>query len=250
MTEAMATVATVETVAGTLKTLRQRIERAARAHGRDGDAVRLLAVSKGHGAEAISNARGCGVIDFGENRVQEAATKFAHREAMRDTVHREKISLHMIGPLQSNKVPEAVLLFDWIHTLASESLARALAKEHKRDRHPGITPPRLLVQVNTGEEPQKSGLAPADLDGFLARCKSEWNLKIEGLMCLPPQDEPASPHFGLLSELAKRHHLRELSMGMSADFEQAVALGATMIRVGTALFGPRTGTRIGARIDT
>jgi PLP dependent protein len=162
--------------------------------------------------------------------VQEAKAKWgALRERYPD------VELHLIGPLQSNKAREAVRLFDTIHTLDRPSLAEALAKEiGKAER-----PPRLLVQVNTGEEPQKGGVMPAEADAFIAACRERWSLGIEGLMCIPPADEPPSPHFGLLHKIAARHGLNALSMGMSADFEAAIQLGATHVRIGSAIFGER-----------
>jgi pyridoxal phosphate enzyme (YggS family) len=167
---------------------------------------------------------------FGENYVQEAKGKWpALRERYPDA------ELHLIGPLQSNKAREAVALFDAIHTLDRPSLAEALAKEIARA---GRTP-RLLVQVNTGEEPQKGGVAPGEVDGFLQACRERYGLTIAGLMCIPPAEDPPSPHFALLATLAKRHGLGQLSMGMSADFEAAIQLGATHVRVGSAIFGSR-----------
>ena len=195
---------------------------------------RLIAVSKLQPAAAVAEAKAAGLQDFGENRVQEAEAKFAGPEL------RQGLTLHLIGPLQTNKAADAVRLFDWIHVLDRPSLAAALAR--LRDgplAEEGRSLPRLLVQVNTGEEPQKSGVAPAGLSAFLALCREELELRIEGLMCLPPADEPAAPHFALLAELARSEGLRELSMGMSGDFEEAVVSGATMLRIGTALMGPR-----------
>ena len=246
--------ARVSAVAEALRDIRLRADRAARAHGRDGGAVRLVGVTKGHGADVVAAGLACGIADFGENRVQEAEGKFASfiggtgngdrdgaggdGEDDSDSDGRGNFSLHMIGGLQSNKAGLAAGLFDWIHTLDRESLAVALSAERAR----GARLPRLLVQVNTGEEAQKSGVLPGELDGFLDRCEGEWGLAVEGLMCLPPMGESAAPHFALLSEMARRRGLRELSMGMSGDFEAAVALGATMVRVGTSLFGPRPPT--------
>jgi pyridoxal phosphate enzyme (YggS family) len=145
------------------------------------------------------------------------------------------VELHLIGPLQSNKAKEAVRLFDAMHTLDRASLAEALAKEIAK----GGRTPRLLVQVNTGEEPQKGGVLPAEADAFLAACRERYGLTVEGLMCIPPADEPPSPHFALLAKIAARNGLKALSMGMSADFEAAIQLGATHVRVGSAIFGAR-----------
>jgi PLP dependent protein len=167
---------------------------------------------------------------FGENYVQEAKAKWGPLRQRYPGVE-----LHLIGPLQSNKAKDAVRLFDAIHTLDRDSLAAALAKEiGKAGRAP-----RLLVQVNTGEEPQKGGVMPGNADAFIADCRDKHGLAIEGLMCIPPADEPPSPHFGLLAKIAKRNGLKLLSMGMSADFEAAIQLGATHVRVGSAIFGTR-----------
>jgi hypothetical protein len=145
------------------------------------------------------------------------------------------ITLHLIGPLQSNKAAEAAALFDAIHTIDREKIAVAIAAEIVRQKRR----PRLLVQVNTGGEPQKAGVAPEETDAFVARCRDSHGLTIDGLMCIPPVDEPPAPHFALLATIAKRLSLAELSMGMSADFETAIALGATIVRVGSAIFGAR-----------
>jgi PLP dependent protein len=167
---------------------------------------------------------------FGENYVQEAKAKW---EPLRERY--PDVELHMIGPLQSNKAKDAVRLFDAIHTLDRESLAKELAKEiGKVERAP-----RLLVQVNTGEEPQKGGVMPAEADGFIAVCRERHGLAIDGLMCIPPAEEPPSPHFALLAKIAKRNGLKALSMGMSPDFEAAIQLGATHVRIGSAIFGVR-----------
>ena len=146
------------------------------------------------------------------------------------------IELHLIGPLQSNKLEDALALFDVMHTLDREKLALALVKVRER----GVRLPRLFVQVNTGEEPQKAGIKPAEVASFLARCRNEWQLVIDGLMCIPPLDEEPALHFALLGKLARENGLANLSMGMSGDFEKAIALGATHVRVGSALFGART----------
>lgn len=222
-------------VVGRLAEVRGRIELACQDAGRATGDVQLIAVSKTFEAEHIAPVIAAGQRLFGENRVQEAKGKWPTlREGCPD------IELHLIGPLQSNKVREALALFDVIQTLDRESLAKELAKEIARGAAEGGRPaPRLLVQVNTGEEPQKAGVAPLEADAFLARCREIHGLAIEGLMCIPPADEPAAPHFALLGEIARRNGLKTLSMGMSGDFETAIALGATHVRVGSAIFGGR-----------
>lgn len=213
-----------------LAAVRAAIARAARDFGREPESVTLIAVSKTMPAEAILPALEAGQRVFGENYVQEAAGKWpALRERFPD------VDLHMIGPLQSNKAREAVALFDAIHSLDRESLAKELAREIARAGRA----PRLLVQVNTGEEPQKGGIAPGEVDAFLARCREQHGLTVAGLMCIPPADEPPSPHFALLAKIAARNGLEQLSMGMSADYEAAIQLGATHVRVGSAIFGAR-----------
>jgi pyridoxal phosphate enzyme (YggS family) len=210
--------------------VREAIVRAARDSERDPSSITLVAVSKTFPAEAIEPVLAAGQRVFGENYVQEAKAKWpALRERYPDA------EIHLIGPLQSNKAREAIQLFDVIHSLDRPSLAEALAKEiAKVDRAP-----RLLVQVNTGEEPQKGGVLPADVDAFIRSCREEHGLAIEGLMCIPPAEDPPSPHFALLNKMAKRNGLPLLSMGMSADFEAAIQLGATHVRVGSAIFGSR-----------
>ncbi len=206
------------------------ISRAAGDVGRDPASVRLVAVSKTYPAEAIMAVIGAGQRVFGENYVQEAKAKWpALKAAHPDTV------LHMIGPLQSNKAREAVALFDVIETLDRDSLARELAKEIARQGRV----PKLFVQVNTGAEPQKGGVLPGEVDAFLARVQGDHGLTIAGLMCIPPADDPPSPHFALLAKIAARHGLKELSMGMSADYAAAIQLGATQVRIGSAIFGAR-----------
>ena len=206
------------------------IRRAEADHGRAPGSVQLVAVSKTVPAEGILPALEAGQRLFGENYVQESAGKWpAFRERF------SGVELHLIGPLQSNKTREAVALFDVIHSLDRPSLAAALAKEIARAGRS----PRLIVQVNTGEEPQKAGVAPADLDGFVESLRREYDLSVEGLMCIPPEAEPAAPHFALLAKLAARNGLTRLSMGMSGDFEPAIRFGATSVRVGSALFGAR-----------
>lgn len=192
--------------------------------------VALVAVSKLFPADAIRPVADAGHRVFGENYVQEAMAKWPPLRAAYDG-----IELHLIGPLQSNKAKEAVATFDVIETLDRESLAKALAKEIQKAGRA----PRLLVQVNTGAEPQKGGLPPQEVERFLVLCRQTYHLPIEGLMAIPPFDEPPSPHFALLAKLAQDHGLPLKSMGMSADFEQAIMLGATHVRVGTAIFGAR-----------
>jgi len=203
-----------------------RIADAARRAGRDPDDVTLVAVSKQQPDDRIEAMLAAGQRIFGENRVQEAQGRWAGR--------REGLELRLIGPLQTNKVREAVALFDVIETVDREKLARALAAEIARSGRA----PRLYVQVNTGEEPQKAGVAPGAADAFLRLCR-DLGLTIEGLMCIPPEGEPPTAHFTLLGRIAARNGLHRLSMGMSADYELAVACGATSVRVGSALFGGR-----------
>jgi PLP dependent protein len=210
--------------------IRRRIADAARAAGRDPAAVELVAVSKTQPMEAVAAAIAAGQRVFGENRVQEAAAKHpALRERHPDLV------LHLIGPLQTNKAKDAVALFDAIETVDRPRLAEALAAEFERSGRR----PRCFVQVNTGEEPQKAGIAPKEADAFIEDCRGRLGLRVVGLMCVPPAGEEPAPHFALLREIARRHGLPALSMGMSADFETAIRFGATHVRVGTALFGER-----------
>lgn len=203
---------------------------AARAAGRDPADISLVAVSKTHPAEAVRQALAAGQRVFGENRVQEAAAKFPPlREAFPD------LRLHLIGPLQTNKAGDAVRLFDAIESLDRSKLAIALGAAMARiGRRPAC-----FVQVNTGEEPQKAGIRPADADAFIAECRERHGLPVVGLMCIPPVDAPPEPHFALLRDIAQRHGLSRLSMGMSADFETGIRCGATEVRVGTAVFGSR-----------
>jgi PLP dependent protein len=213
-----------------LDDVRARIAAAAESAGRQASSVTLVAVSKTFGPDAIAPVIAAGQRVFGENRVQEAKGKWPALRAS----HRD-LELHLVGPLQTNKVGDAVALFDVIETIDREKLARAVAKEMERQQRR----PRLFIQVNTGEEPQKSGVSVADTDALVALCRSELALAIEGLMCVPPiEDEPAL-HFGLLRKIAERNGLRGLSMGMSSDFETAIAFGATHVRVGSAIFGSR-----------
>tara|TARA_R110000868_G_scaffold45045_1_gene149801 strand:- start:59008 stop:59682 length:675 start_codon:yes stop_codon:yes gene_type:complete len=206
------------------------IRDAARQSGRNPSDITLVAVSKQQSDEKLDAALAAGQRVFGENRVQEAQTHWASRRAAWPD-----LELRLIGPLQSNKARDAVELFDVIETLDRDKLAAALRKAIDET---GRTP-RLLVQVNTGEEEQKAGIAPAELPAFLARMTGEYGLTIDGLMCIPPVEQPAGLHFSLLARLARENGLRQLSMGMSADYETAVALGATSVRVGTAFFGGR-----------
>ncbi|MBB3020990.1 hypothetical protein FHR70_004080 [Microvirga lupini] len=213
-----------------LRQVQESIQRSASDYGRDPASITLVAVSKTFPADAIAPVLAAGQRIFGENYVQEAKVKWpALRESYPD------VELHMIGPLQSNKAKEAVELFDVIHTLDRPSLAEALAKEIAKQGKK----PRLLVQVNTGEEPQKGGVIPAEVDAFLEACRTRYGLEVEGLMCIPPAEDPPSPHFALLNTIAKRNGLNVLSMGMSADFDAAIQLGATHVRVGSAIFGAR-----------
>jgi pyridoxal phosphate enzyme (YggS family) len=216
--------------AGRLAAVQAEIAGAAKENGRHPAAVTLVAVSKTFGPETIEPVLAAGQRVFGENRVQEAKGKWpALRERYRD------IELHLIGPLQSNKAKEAVALFDVIHTVDRESLCAALAKEIERQGRR----PRLLVEVNTGAEAQKAGVLPQDTDAFLRSCRETYGLTIDGLMCIPPFEEAPAPHFALLAKIAKRNELPLLSMGMSADFPVAVQMGATHVRVGSAIFGER-----------
>ncbi|MCT7376495.1 YggS family pyridoxal phosphate-dependent enzyme [Chelativorans salis] len=213
-----------------LRTVREKIAEAARAASRPPEDVELVAVSKTFPAERIGPVIEAGQRVFGENRVQEAVGKWpALKEAF------PEIELHLIGPLQSNKAKEAVALFDVIETVDREKIAAALAAEmEKQGRRP-----RLYVQVNTGLEEQKTGIDPRETASFVARCREAHGLEIEGLMCIPPIDENPGPHFALLEKLASEAGVEKRSMGMSADFETAIAFGATAVRVGSAIFGSR-----------
>lgn len=228
MTKIQATANTTPEVR--LAAIRERIVTAAREAGRAPDDVTLIAVSKTFGEDAILPVLDAGQRIFGENRVQEAAKKWPSLRQVYSGVE-----LHLIGPLQTNKLEDALGLFDVFHTLDRPKLAEALVKA----RGKGHKLPRLFVQVNTGEEPQKAGLAPQDVDEFITRCRKEWALEVEGLMCIPPLDDEPALHFALLGKIARRNGLSKLSMGMSSDFEIAVKLGATHVRVGSALFGAR-----------
>jgi len=217
-------------LAANLAAVRAKITEAARGAGRDPAEIILVAVGKTHPAETMRTALDAGQRVFGENRVQEAAAKWP---ALRGDF--PDLRLHLIGPLQSNKVKDAVALFDVIETVDREKIARRIAAEIAA----GHGAPRCLIQVDTGEEAQKAGISPAEADDFIAFCRDEVGLPVDGLMCIPPVDEEPSLHFALLAKIAARNDLPVLSMGMSADYEIAVAFGATLVRVGTAIFGPR-----------
>ncbi|WP_282009594.1 YggS family pyridoxal phosphate-dependent enzyme [Brevundimonas aveniformis] len=214
-----------------LSAVRHKIARAARAAGRNPDDVTLTAVCKQQPWDHIAPVLEAGQRVFGENRVQEAQGRWLDRRS-----DIPNLQLRLIGPLQSNKTREAIALFDAIETLDRESLAVALA----RDIAAQGRSPELLIQVNTGEEPQKSGVIPAQADAFIARCREVHGLTISGLMCIPPANEEPAMHFALLGKIARRNGLAQLSMGMSGDYETAVRHGATSVRVGSALFGDRT----------
>ena len=213
-----------------LKAILDDIAMAAQTVDRDPCMVHLVAVSKVHDETCIRPVLEAGQRVFGENRVQESMGKWPQlREDFND------IELHLIGPLQSNKVKEAVATFDVIESVDRSKIARALAKEFERtDRHLGC-----YIQVNTGEEPQKAGVHPEDVDAFILMCKQELGMNILGLMCIPPVDEEPAMHFALLADIADRNGLSGLSMGMSSDYETAIKLGATHVRVGTSIFGAR-----------
>jgi PLP dependent protein len=213
-----------------LQKVRAEIARACAVAGRDPAAVTLVAISKTFTASAIEPVIAAGQRVFGENRVQEAQAKWpALRERHAD------IDLHLVGPLQSSKAKEAVSLFDAIHSLDRESLAAALAKQMAAQGRSLA----LFVEINTGAEPQKSGVLPEETDAFIAACRNRHGLEIAGLMCIPPADEPPAPHFALTAKIAWRNGLAFLSMGMSADFTTAIEFGATHVRLGTAIFGQR-----------
>ncbi len=217
-------------VAGRLAAVRARIAAAAAAAGRAPESVALVAVPKTFGPERIRPALAAGQRAFGENRVREAMDKWPALKA-----EAADARLRLIGPLQTNKVRDAVALFDVIETVDRPRLAAALAREFDRS---GRRPP-CYVEVNTGAEPQKAGALPADADRFIEACRREYGLPIAGLMGLPPLGADPAPHFAMLRRIAARHGLAELSMGMTADFEAAIAQGATHVRIGTAIFGPR-----------
>ncbi len=216
-------------IATAIADVRARIAAAAKSCGRDPASVHLIAVSKTHGADKAAAALAAGQQDFGENRVQEAEDKWPALKA----AHAPR--LHLIGPLQTNKARDAVALFDVIHTLDRPRLAEKLAAEMQAQGR-SLS---CFVQVNTGREEQKAGVDPKDADAFITACRDEWRIPVVGLMCIPPVNEEPALHFAFLREIAKRNGLAQLSMGMSDDFEIAIALGATHIRVGSAIFGAR-----------
>jgi pyridoxal phosphate enzyme (YggS family) len=207
-----------------------RLAEAAKAAGRLPGEVTLVAVSKTHGPERVRELLEAGQRIFGENRVQEAQEKFPALKA-----EYPDLELHLIGPLQTNKARDAVALFDVIQSVDRERLAATLAKEMER----AGKRPACFIQVNTGEEAQKAGVMPADVDAFIAACRNVHKLPVVGLMCIPPVGEEPALHFALLAKMARRNGLGQLSMGMSADYETAVRTGATHVRVGSALFGAR-----------
>jgi pyridoxal phosphate enzyme (YggS family) len=213
-----------------LAEVRAQIARACRDAGREPGSVTLVAVSKTFAAGAIEPVIAAGQRVFGENRVQEAKAKWPALQAAHSG-----IALHLIGPLQSNKARDAVALFGAIHSVDRDTLCEALAKEIPRQGRA----PLLLVEINTGGEAQKAGVLPQDADAFLQRCRDKHGLSISGLMCIPPFDEAPGPHFALTAKIARRNGLMLLSMGMSADFATAIQLGATHVRVGSAIFGER-----------
>ncbi|MGH6795744.1 MAG: YggS family pyridoxal phosphate-dependent enzyme [Methylocella sp.] len=219
-----------ETSLDRLALVRGRIARAARDAERDPQDVTLVCVSKTFGPQDILPVIDAGERVFGENRVQEALEKWPPLKASHPG-----LELHLIGPLQSNKAHDAVLFFDVIETVDREKIAKTLANEiQKTARHP-----KLYVQVNTGVEPQKAGVLPQEADAFIAACRKNFGLEISGLMCIPPVDDQASPHFAFLNQIAARNGITVLSMGMSGDFELAIELGATHVRIGSAIFGER-----------
>ncbi len=217
--------------AAALSAVKQEIAQACREAGRDPGSVKLVAVTKMFGSDAIEPVIAAGQHVFGENRVQEAKAKW---QPLKEKY--PGIELHLIGPLQSNKAKDAIELFDAIHSVDRPSLCAALAKETERQgRHP-----ILFVEVNTGAEAQKAGVLPEQADEFLQICATTYGLTIAGLMCIPPLDEPPAPHFALTAKIAERNGLKLLSMGMSADFKVAIRFGATHVRIGTAIFGQRS----------
>ncbi len=217
-------------IAAALTDVKHEIAAACRETNRDPASVTLIAVSKTFAAEAIEPAIAAGQKVFGENRVQETKGKWPELRA-----RHPELSLHLIGPLQSNKAKEAVAMFDAIHSVDRTSLCEALAKEiGKQGRAP-----QLFVEINTGAESQKAGILPEDADAFLRACKDTYGLSISGLMCIPPLDEAPAPHFALTAKIAARNGLTQLSMGMSADYRIAIQFGATHVRVGSAIFGAR-----------
>lgn len=217
-------------IANALSCVRADIARACREASRDPASVTLIAVSKTFGADAIEGTIAAGQRVFGENRVQETKAKWPDIRA-----RHPGLSLHLIGPLQSNKAKEAVALFDAIHSVDRASLCEALAKEIEKQGRA----PQLFVEINTGSEPQKAGILPQEADAFVRACNETYRLPVAGLMCIPPFDEAPAPHFALTAKIAARNGLKLLSMGMSADFAIAIQFGATHVRVGSAIFGER-----------
>ena len=215
-----------------LQDVRARIETAAQAAGRKASEITLIAVSKTFGAEDILPVLQAGQAGFGENRVQEAAGKWP---ALRSSA--PKLELHLIGPLQSNKAADAVRLFDAIHTIDRPRIAQAVAAEMANQARQL----QLFIQVNTGDEKQKAGISVSSADSFIAECRTKYELHISGLMCIPPANDEPDRHFSLLAQIARRNDLKKLSMGMSGDFETAIKIGATHVRVGSAIFGTREG---------
>src|SRR6187401_1958471 len=213
-----------------LAAVTQEIARAAKEARRERGSVTLIAVSKTFDADAITPVIAAGQRAFGENRVQEAKAKWPGLISAHPG-----IALHLIGPLQSNKARDAVALFDAVHSVDRPSICEALAKEINSQKKT----PELFVQLNTGEEPQKAGIAPGEADAFIASCRDKYGLVISGLMCIPPVNEAPAPHFALTAKIAARNGLKNLSMGMSADFAVAIQFGATHVRVGSAIFGHR-----------
>ncbi len=213
-----------------LAAVEAKIVRACQEARRERSDVTLIAVSKTFGAGAITPVIDAGQRVFGENRVQEAKSKWPDLMPAFPG-----LALHLIGPLQSNKAKEAVALFDAIHSVDRPSICEALARETVRQKRQ----PQLFVQLNTGEEPQKAGVVPAEADAFIAGCRDKYGLRISGLMCIPPVDEAPAPHFALTAKIASRNGLKYLSMGMSADFAIAIQFGATHVRIGSAIFGGR-----------
>ncbi len=213
-----------------LAAVEEEIARACKEAKRERASVTLIAVSKTFDASAITPVIESGQRVFGENRVQEARSKWPALISSYDG-----LALHLIGPLQSNKAKEAVALFDAIHSVDRPSICQALAKEIESQKRR----PQLFVQINTGEEPQKAGIAPQDADTFIAACRDTYGLQISGLMCIPPVNEAPAPHFALTAKIAARNGLKNLSMGMSADFATAIRFGATHVRIGSAIFAHR-----------
>jgi pyridoxal phosphate enzyme (YggS family) len=218
------------TVADNIHRITERVATAAAAAGRRVEDITLVAVSKFHPVEAVQQALAAGQLEFGENRVQEAAGKFP---GLRDA--HPALRLHIIGPLQTNKVRDAMMIADVIETLDRPRLADAIAAAVEK----GARLPQLLVQVNTGDEPQKAGIAKAEADAFITACQARFGANLTGLMCIPPANKDPAPHFAWLADRAARFSLPVISMGMSADYETAIRFGATHIRVGTAIFGTR-----------